>query len=99
MRRAAAARLRGIPAQHLIQQAHPVLMRNVVLNPTPIYAQGSTSTATDRPSRYTMLMTARLRTARWSNKGRRRAAGIDARRDSSAASLIRSAGESENDNV
>src|ERR1700730_2962785 len=46
-----------------------------------------------------MLMTARLRTASWYNKGRLRAAGIDARRDSSAASLIRSAGESENDNV
>src|SRR5882724_6461398 len=46
-----------------------------------------------------MLTTPGFRTASRYNTGRLRAAGIDARRDSSAASPIRSAGESENDSV
>jgi hypothetical protein len=46
-----------------------------------------------------MLTTAGFRTASWYNSGRLRAAGVDARRDSSAGSPIRSAAESENDSV
>src|ERR1019366_2337427 len=85
------------PTDDLIEQAHAAVVRDVRFYPGAIQLHGSTSTMVFDTSRYSRIVRPSVCIANCRNKGRQRAAGMEARSDSSRASGIESQGPNPRD--
>src|ERR1039457_6745149 len=94
---AAAGDCFGTPIDDLVEQTHAALVRDVRFYPGAIQLHGSISTMIFDPSRYSRTARPSPCVASCRNKGRQRAAGIEARSDSSCASGSGSQGPSPRD--